>query len=254
MSRNRRRQPPPAATAFVGASVAPARVGAVDAARGFAILLMVGYHFCFDLRVFRLTAADFEHDPFWLGLRAFILSSFLALVGVSLVLADRPGAAVAPFARRLALIAACAVAVSIASAAAFPKSFIYFGVLHCIVVASLLARPLRHAPRLAIVLGLLVIGAGTTWSHPAFDARTLSWIGFGTTKPNTVDYVPLFPWAGVTMLGTGVAGIIGRNVLQARLSRLRSPRWLEWMGRHSLAIYMIHQPVLMGILWLATSA
>jgi uncharacterized membrane protein len=254
VSRKRRLQSPVAATAFGGASTAPARLGAIDAARGVAIMLMVGYHFCFDLRVFRLAAADFEHDPFWLGLRAFILSSFLALVGVSLVLADRPGTTVAPFVRRLALIAACAVAVSIASAVAFPQSFIYFGVLHCIAAASLLARPLRRAPRLAIALGLLVIGAGAIWSHPAFDARALSWIGFGTTKPNTVDYVPIFPWAGVTLLGTGVAGVVGRGLLQARLSRLRSPRWLEWMGRHSLAIYMIHQPVLMGILWLATSA
>ncbi len=253
MSRKRHPQSPAGATAPRHAATAPARVDAIDAARGFAIVLMVGYHFCFDLRVFRITAADFEHDPFWLGLRAFILSSFLALVGVSLVLADRSGATVAPFMRRLVLIAACAAAVSIASVIAFPQSFIYFGVLHCIVVASLLARPLRRAPRLALALGLFVIGAGLAWSHPAFDARALSWIGFGTTKPNTVDYVPLFPWAGVTLLGVGVAGIVGRSVMHARLSRLRFPRWLEWMGRHSLAIYMIHQPVLMGILWLATS-
>ena len=53
---------------------------------------MVVYHFAFDLRFYRVIAADFEHDPFWLGFRALIVTSFLLLVGVSLVLADRRGA------------------------------------------------------------------------------------------------------------------------------------------------------------------
>jgi uncharacterized membrane protein len=170
------------------------------------------------------------------------------------VLADRPEANAAHFARRLAVIAACAVAVTIASYVMFPQSFIYFGVLHCIVVASLLAQPLRRAPRIAIVLGLLVIGLAYVGSHPAFDARAWSWIGFGTHKPYTEDYVPVFPWAGVTLLGAGVAGRLRGGALCLRLTQLRPPRGLAWLGRHSLAIYMIHQPVLMGFLWLLTSS
>jgi uncharacterized membrane protein len=69
LSRKRRLSPTAAPPLAGAASSAPARIDAVDAARGIAIVVMVAYHFCFDLRVFRLTAADFEHDPFWLGCR-----------------------------------------------------------------------------------------------------------------------------------------------------------------------------------------
>ena len=138
MSRNRR----PSASdrgPRVGATTPPQplRVDAVDALRGLALCLMIGYHFCFDLRHFGWLAADFEHDLFWLGLRALILSTFMALVGVSLVLADRAGQEPAHFRRRLGAVAACAALVSAASYVVFPQSFIYFGVLHCIVVATL---------------------------------------------------------------------------------------------------------------------
>ena len=60
--------------------------------RGGALCLMFVYHFAFDLRYYRVIDADFEHDPFWLGFRALIVASFMALVGISLVLADRAGA------------------------------------------------------------------------------------------------------------------------------------------------------------------
>jgi uncharacterized membrane protein len=226
------------------------RIQAVDALRGAAILLMIVYHFCFDLRYYRLIAADFEHGRGWLSFRALIVASFLLLVGVSLVLAGEAGMSKAKFGRRIAIIAGCAVAASIASYLVFPRTFIYFGILHCIVVASLLARPLWKQPKLALALGAIVIVAGLTLQFSAFDTRSLSWIGFTTTKPPTEDYVPLFPWAGVVLVGL----YVGHQLMSGRFAAWRSwvsaPRWLPWLGRHSLIIYMIHQPILLGLLWL----
>jgi uncharacterized membrane protein len=114
----------------------PARVAAIDAARGVALLAMIAYHFSFDLRYFGLTRSDFEHDPFWLTARTLIVTSFLLLVGMSALLAgrsDRPDA-FRRYLQRTAIIAACAAAVSAASYAMFPESFIYFGIQHAIVV------------------------------------------------------------------------------------------------------------------------
>ena len=70
-------------------------------------------------------------------------------------------------------------------------------------------------------------------------------------KPVTEDYVPLAPWAGVMMLGIGAGHALARGNFHALTSLALSPKWLQWLGRHSLAVYMIHQPILLGTLWLA---
>src|SRR6478735_8022666 len=142
-----------AAVASEAAPSSTGRVASVDAIRGFALCLMFVYHFAFDLRLYGVIAANFENDPFWLGFRALIVSMFMALVGVSLVLADRAGATASHFWRRIAIIGACALAVTAASWLAFPRSFIYFGILHCIAVASVLAWLFVRRPRAAFVIG-----------------------------------------------------------------------------------------------------
>jgi len=227
------------------------RLSGIDALRGSALCLMFVYHFAFDLRFYRVISADFEHDPFWLGFRAVIVSAFMALVGVSLVLADRAGTTPAHFWRRIGVIAACAVAVSAASWVVFPRSFIRFGILHSIAVASVLAWPFARRPRMALVIGSVGIVAGLGWSHPAFDADPLSWIGFVTAKPATEDYVPLAPWAGVVFLGIALGHRLASGAFRARAPIAPAPRWLRWLGQHSLAVYMVHQPILLGVLWLA---
>jgi uncharacterized membrane protein len=228
------------------------RVAGVDALRGLAICLMIAYHFAFDLRYYRITAADFEHDPFWLGARALIVSSFMLLVGVSLVLARRAHAPPAQFWMRLALIAGCAALASAGSWLLFPRTFIWFGILHCIAVASLVARPLVARPGLALAAGIVVILAAVAFAHPAFDAPALAWLGFTTAKPATEDYVPLAPWAGVALVGIAVGHALARREFQALAPLTGAPHWLRWLGRHSLAVYMVHQPLLLGLLWLAT--
>ncbi len=227
------------------------RIGGIDALRGLALCLMFLYHFAFDLRFYGVIAADFEHDPFWLGFRALIVSTFMALVGVSLVLADRAGATPAHFWKRVAVIAACALTASVGSWFVFPRTFIYFGILHCIAVASVLAWPLVRRPGVAATIGVLLIVAGLAWSHPAFDARGLSWLGFTTTKPATEDYVPLAPWAGIAFVGMALGHALARGAHAAIAPLARSPAWLRFLGRHSLAVYMVHQPILLAILWVA---
>ena len=211
---------------------------------------MIVYHFAFDLRAYGVTSTDFGHDPFWLSFRALIVSSFMALVGVSLVLAETAQSPPRHFWRRIAVIAACALLVTLASWILFRPTFIYFGILHAIAVASVLAAPLVRRPRTAFLMGAAVVVAGVTWSNPLFDPRPLSWIGFVTTKPPTEDYVPLAPWAGIVALGIAVGHWLVRSGFRALAPLTRAPAWIRWLGRHSLFVYMIHQPLLLGALWL----
>jgi uncharacterized membrane protein len=266
MSRKRRRPsaPPSASTAYRQAAPMPSsgtpaapdaqprsgRIPEIDALRGIALCLMIVYHFCFDLRFYHVIAADFENDPFWLGFRALIVSLFMTLVGVSLVLADRAGATTVHFWRRVGVIGACALAVSVGSWIVFPRSYIYFGILHSIAVASVLAWPLARRPRAAFLVGCVVIAAGLALAHPAFDARALSWIGFTTHKPVAEDYVPLAPWAGAVFVGIALAHALQRGSFRALAPLSAAPAPLGWLGRHSLVVYMVHQPILLGALWL----
>jgi len=268
MSRRRRRQstsarsnaiargpsplPPTRAPGASTHTSAEARIDAIDTLRGVAICMMIVYHFAYDLHAYGVTSTDFGHDPFWLSFRALIVTAFMSLVGVGLVLAKRAHATRRHFWRRIAVITACALIVSLASSLAFRQTFIYFGILHAIAVSSVLVAPLVRRPRAALAIGVAVVAAGVVWSNPWFDPRPLSWIGFVTTKPATEDYVPLAPWAGVVAIGIAAGHRLTRHPLRA-LARLgRAPRWLRWLGRHSLFVYMIHQPLLLAALWLVT--
>jgi len=216
--------------------------------RGVGILLMVAYHFAFDLAWFRVINADFNHDPFWLASRAMIVTLFLALVGVSLTLAKRAHPGPQPFWRRVALIAGCAMLVSIASYLTFPQTFITFGILHAIAVSSVLARPLIGFPRVALIAGIAIIALGTTIQLPLFDRPWLNWVGMMTHKPATEDYVPLFPWLGVVLIGVAIGTVLPRMQRRLAAADRFTPTWLAWLGRHSLVIYLVHQPILVGAL------
>jgi len=227
------------------------RVEGLDALRGVAIVAMVVYHFCFDLRYFGVARWDFEHDIRWLAARTLILSSFLLIAGISAALARRDPAADARWPRHVAVIGGAALLVTAASAMMFPRSFIWFGVLHAIALSLLLARPLIDRPRAALAAGVIVIAAGVMLSSQHFDNRMLGWLGFMTGKPMTEDYVPLFPWSGVLFLGiaAGHALVASNFAMLAPLARM--PRALRLLGRHSLAVYLVHQPLLLGGLGLA---
>jgi uncharacterized membrane protein len=232
------------------------RLKIIDAMRGVAIVLMIAYHFSFDLNFFGVLRADFNRDVFWLGSRALIVTLFVSLVGVSLALSVERHAGRAAFWKRQARIGACALLVSMASWWMFPRTFIFFGILHFIFAASLAGGALlRVATPSAVfaLLGAVALLGGIFFSSLLFDAAPMQWIGFMTRKPPTEDYVPLFPWIGVVFFGIAAGQVAIRSPLAsawlAAKDRFALPP-LAWMGRHSLAIYMLHQPVLLGLLFL----
>lgn len=239
------------------------RLHGLDALRGGACCLMLLYHLCFDLNYlgflqnWGLPAQTFNQDAFWLTTRSLIVSLFLVIVGYSLQLnAERNFQG---FWQRCGQLLGCACAVSLGSAIVFPQSWIFFGILHCILLASLIGRPLASYPALCWLLAGAILTLHVLWqsplllannlpqSMPWFDQSAWLWLGLVSEKPYTEDYVPLVPWLACVLLGMALAHL--PNLRPALAKHLPAVRPLAWLGRHSLSFYMLHQPVLLGLLF-----
>jgi uncharacterized membrane protein len=234
-------------------SVPTARLPIVDILRGGALWAMVVFHLTWDLANFGWIDAEIAYAPAFRWFSHAIAVSFLTLVGVSLVLAQRSRGPLwrsRAFWRRWGMIVAAAAAISATSYVLFAATPIFFGILHCIALASLLALPFVQAPPFApLAVGVLCLLAPTFWSAPYFDAPILWWTGLSTLTPASNDFRPLAPWAAFVFFGVGLArfpsplaGEGGRRPDEgATLARA-----LAFSGRHSLAFYLIHQPLLFG--------
>jgi uncharacterized membrane protein len=230
------------------------RFDRLDALRALAIVWMAAFHFCYDLNYFGLIHQNFYTDPLWTVQRACIVSGFLFCVGLGQAVAVDQGQGWPRFWRRWAQVAGCAVLVSLGSAWMFPRTFISFGVLHCIALLMIVLRLTAGAGRGLWALGLIAIAAPFAIQHAWFDTRWTNWIGLVTRKPITEDYVPLLPWLGVAWWGLAA----GQWVLARRRDWLTGSLphalgLLATLGRWSLSFYMLHQPVLIGLLWVVVS-
>ena len=229
------------------------RLQFIDLLRGLAIVLMVLYHGAYDLTFYHLARFDFYNDPFWLDARTVIVSLFLSLVGVSLVLASTHSINWRRYSKRMAWLLVCAGLITLSSYFMFPGRTIVFGILHFIAMASLLGLLFTAHPWLSLISGIGLILAGNLFSHPLFDYPSLHWIGLMTFRPATEDYVPLLPWMGMVLLGISAGHLLEKTTAGKQLLCSYLPfgfaRILALAGRHSLLIYMLHQPVLLALLW-----
>ncbi|PWC74999.1 heparan-alpha-glucosaminide N-acetyltransferase [Azospirillum sp. TSH64] len=238
-------------TSAQGLAQRPSRRPAIDVARGLALLAMAAYHGSWDATYFGLAGFDLLGDPLWLAARTAILSSFLLLAGIGLVLASRDGIDAGRFLRRLGRVAAGAAAVSAASYALFPDSPIFFGVLHHIAVASVIGLAFVRLPAsVTLTAAAAAVLVGTTQGFPLFDSPWLRWIGLTSVAPDSNDYVPLLPWIGGVLAGIGL-GRLRPGLGEGVAVNGRAARLLAFGGRHSLAVYLLHQPLLFGIAWAA---
>jgi uncharacterized membrane protein len=232
------------------------RLLGLDIARSAALLGMVCFHIVFDLQMFgHLPFGTTLHPVFYWHAR-LVAGSFLFLAGVSLWLAHGQGIRWPAFWRRWIKLAAAAGLVTVATYAALPEYFVYFGILHSIAASSLIGLLVLRLPATALAaLGAAIMAASYILPSPAFNAPLLRFIGLATEPAMTVDFEPLFPWVGPFLLGLASAKWASARGLLHRLALPETPmlRRLAWPGQHSLVIYLVHQPILIALIWVASS-
>jgi uncharacterized membrane protein len=236
--------------------IAPAarpRIAAVDIARGVAIIAMIVYHFTWDLAFLGFIDFDPTRSFPWVAFQKSIVGTFIFLTGVSLVLGHGAGIRWRPFWRRFAIILGAALLVTIGTYAFYAETFVYFGVLHAIALFSLLGLAFLRVPlAVVVVLAVVIIALPLFIQHPLFGEKLWSWIGLWDVPPPTEDLVPIFPWFGVALAGIAVARWALASGLATRVAEFKgssSPaKFLAKMGRWSLVIYVLHQPIMIGVL------
>ncbi len=207
----------------------------LDALRGFTILLMFFFHFCFDLNNFGLIQINIINGKFWYFLPRLIVFLFLFAVGISLNLVHGSKIVWKTFIKRFLKIIFCAIGISIATYVLFPDHWIYFGTLHAIALISFLSLPFLKYPKICLIVafGLFIPSIFLNYNLPWFSLPHQSW-----------DYISPFPWLGASLIGIYAAH---SNIQNINLPVNKFTTSLSFLGKHSLVIYLVHQPIFFSL-------
>ncbi len=236
------------------------RLWEVDAARGVAILMMILYHLTYDLDTFGGYGIE-STSGFWALFADTTASLFLFLVGVSLAISHtRAGAGanrtngnlITKYLLRGLGIFGYGMILTLVTWLA-GVGVIAFGILHLIGVSIILAYPLLRFRLPNLVLGLAVILVGEYMRLQGISSESPWLLPLGVVPENLFmpDYRPLLPWFGVVLLGLFFGNLLygrGYGVRDAGGNGPAFVRPLEFLGRHSLLIYLVHQPILVALL------
>ena len=237
-----------------------ARHWEIDAARGIAIGMMIVYHAAFNLATF----GDFPIEPlgtFWRTFSHATAASFIFLAGLALTLSHaratrggtRPPGLWRQYLLRGARIFNWGLAITLVTWQLFPQAPIIFGILHLLGLSIPLAYPLLRLRFANLALGAGFLLLGLALRDITLDTPWLVWLGLQPTGFTSLDYRPLVPWFGVLLLGVFVGNTLytrsERSGLPIGRDRPALAAPLALLGRHSLAIYLIHQPLLLALLW-----
>ncbi len=221
----------------------------IDLVRGIAVILMIGYHLFFDIKYF-----ETHQNLYWLAVP--IVSLFILVSGISLSISYSRGSAFSKFARRGVKLLFLGLVITAVTFLLLKSGFIIFGVLHFFGVSSFLIFPfLKYLKNnLAILIGgILIILAGFFISGYALENPYFLWFGFVPENFYSFDYVPLIPWFGVLLIGLFLGNTFypnGKRNFKFSEFSSRTSGFIEFIGKNSLVIYFIHQPILLLILLL----
>lgn len=235
----------------------------IDSLRGIAIVMMVTFHLIFDLYYFGIYSFDVHSGLLWwfARLTAFI---FIFLVGVSLSLSYSRTILLNKYKsqknlfykylKRGLIIFGYGLIITAITWIFIGEGFIVFGILHLIGISIILEYPFLKQKYINLILGIIFIAVGIYLMSFRFGFYDLLWLGFTPYNFYTLDYFPLLPWLGVVSLGIFLGNMLYENYIRhfklPELSKNRLIIVTGFLGRHSLLIYIIHQPILILILYL----
>lgn len=231
----------------------------IDTMRGIAIIGMIFFHILVAMNI--LNKASFNLDtPGWYIFSKFFASTFIFLVGTSLTLSyakikDKPIMQTYKkyLLRGLGLFG-LGIGMTVITYLGLEKGVIVFGILHLIGLSIILGMLMVRYNFLNLVLGSLMILAGAILNYMTFSFSYLVWLGFVPQNFYTLDYFPILPWFGVVLLGIA----FGNQAYTNGVRQFKLPDYSEnklitvlcFLGRHSLLIYVLHLPIIAGLVYL----
>lgn len=226
----------------------------IDFVRGVALIMMLISNFVTDLQFF---LGYNQHEEFWRTFAYATAGMFVAISGTSMWVSHFKTRSFRKYLRRFAKLFGLGMLITLTTHLLLSEGTIYFGVLHFLGVASILAIPFyRLGWKNLLLVPLFFAGKMLTDS---MHSRNLLLLPIGITPVPffTLDYFPIFPWFGVFLLGTGIGALVYPNgVRRVSIGRIKNPAIgvITTLGRYTLRIYLLHQPVFVGILLLAAGS
>lgn len=205
----------------------------LDFLRGVAIIGMIVYHFFYIGDFYDVFSLNFN-EWYWASLATFVRVVFLGLVGVSLSLSANRF-------KKMFLIFACAMAITLVTFLFVPNDFVIFGILHQIAFSILFLRFVSKKPFIALFIGFIVLIIGLLINGVKVDhSVVLNIIGFQSKGFSSLDYFPIFPWMSIPAFGIFLGNLFYKNKVVKNDSDSLFVNVIALCGRHSLFIYMGH--------------
>jgi len=239
------------------------RLWEIDALRGVAIVMMVLVHLRYDLVYYGGRRAPILVAGFWPNFARATASIFMFVAGLSLTLSyarssrgEGSGQRLfAKYLKRGLKVFGLGLVITVVTWVLLREGAVYFGILHFFGVSIILAYPFLRYRWPNLLIGLVLFAIGMVLSKRTFPFSWLMWLGFVPERLTAVDYYPLLPWFGVVLWGVFVGNVLYEGHVRGfplpDLSGLLPTRWLAFLGRHSLLIYLVHQPLLVALLTLS---
>jgi uncharacterized membrane protein len=221
----------------------------IDLIRGIDIVFMVLFNYTVTLRYFGLI--NLQPDIYYRSLPLVIASIFIFLSGAAAYasLENNKEHFARRYFKRGGKLLVFAAFITLFTAIFVPEGTVYFGILHFFAISSFFVPFFMKYNELNPISGVLIILSGIYLQTMDFSFSYLLWLGFMPRNFTTFDYFPLLPWLGVLLLG-----IFSGKSIVAKTSHIKynkkSAEVFVFLGRNSLTVYLLHQPLLISFLML----
>ena len=219
----------------------------IDLIRGVDIIFMVLFNYSVTLGYFGLLRI--QPDPYYSSSPLVIASIFIFLSGAAAYVSfenNRENFARRYFIRGGRLLVFAAL-ITVFTAVFVPEGTVYFGILHFFALSSFLVPLFMKYKNMNAAAGVLIIISGVYLRTKDFGFPFLLWLGFMPENFTTFDYFPLIPWLGVLLLGISSGKTILEKTNHIKFNNIPAGAFV-FLGRNSLMVYLVHQPLLIAIL------